>query len=95
MISIEAYLFSSNFNNSSKQLNLPTAVTVRPCMSSSRFHDLLKPTRCITLIFLMIIKFSSGDIETNPGPTFSIKSVQESCHQNKTNMMLVYGLYNI
>ena len=81
MISIEAYCLTiGNFNNLSEQLNLGTAVAVRPCMSSSRFSDLLKPTRCITLIFLIIIKLSSGDIET--GSTFSIKSVQESYHQN-------------
>ena len=34
---------------------------------------------------------SSGDIETNPGLTFSIKSVQKSYHPTP-NIMLIRGL---
>ena len=34
------------------------------------------------MFFLGIFLLNSGDIETNPGPTFSIKTVQVSYHQN-------------
>ena len=95
MISIDAYrLTIGNFNNSSKQLNLRTicdGITMGSYVSSSGISDLLKPTRFITLFFLSIILLSSGDIETNPGPTFSIKSVQGSYHQNNPKYGVTAG----
>ena len=78
MISIEAYrLAIGHFNNLFKQLNLRSicnGIRVGSYMSSSGISDLLKPSRFITLFFLIsMIMLSFGDIETNPGPTFQSK----------------------
>ena len=96
MISIEAYrLAIGNFNNLSKQLNLRSicnGIRVGSYMTSSGISDLLKPSRFITLFFLSIIMLNSGNIETNPGPTFSIKTVQGSYHQNNPKYGVTAGI---
>ena len=85
MISIDAYRVTIGaFNNSSRQLNLRTicrGLTIGCHISSTGISKLLKPTRFVTLFILIAILINCGDIETNPGPTFSIKTVHGSCHQ--------------
>ena len=63
---------------------------LHPCVDSFKLVETLKykgiskqlkPTRFVTLFILIAILTNSGDIETNPGPTFSIKTVHGSCHQ--------------
>ena len=85
MISIDAYRVTIGaFNNSSRQLNLRTicrGLTIGCHISSTGISKLLKPTRFVNLFILIAIFINCGDIETNPGPTFSIKTVHGSCHQ--------------
>ena len=86
MISIDAYrLTIGSFNMSSiKKLNLRTfcrGLTIGCHVSSTGLSKLLKLTRFITLFVITAILLQSGDIETNPGPTFSISTVKGSFHQ--------------
>ena len=77
-------IYLGAFNNSSLQLNLRTickGLSVGSHVSSAGISKLLKPTRFFTLLVLTSILMNSGDIERNPGPTFSITTVQGSCHQ--------------
>ena len=85
MISIEAYRLSVGSFNNCKQLNLSTickAILVGSHSSIRKISGLLRPARFITLFFLGMILINSGDIETNPGPSFSIKTIRGSYHQN-------------
>ena len=85
MISIEAYRLSVGSFNNCKQLNLRTickGILVGSHTSIRKISGLLRPARFITLFFLGMILINSGDIETNPGPSFSIKTIQGSYHQN-------------
>ena len=69
---------------SSLQLNLRTVcrgLEIGCHISSTGLSNFLKPTRFITLLVLTAILLQSGDIETNPGPTFSISTVKGSFHQ--------------
>ena len=85
MISLNAYrLTIGSFNNSSLQLNLRTICRglIIGCRVSSRgVSQLLKPTRFITLFIVTTILLASGDIETNPGPIFTISTAKGSFHQ--------------
>ena len=85
MISIEAYRLSVGSFNNCKQLNLSTickAILVGSHSSIRKISGLLRPARFITLFFLGMILINSGNIETNPGPSFSIKTIRGSYHQN-------------
>ena len=85
MISIDAYrLAIGSFNMSSLQLNLHQicrGLIIGCHVSSTGVSNLLKPIRIITLLLLAVILLQSGDIETNPGPTFSISTIKGSFHQ--------------
>ena len=85
MISLDAYRLSiGSFNNSSLQFNLRTicrGLTIGVHVSSKGVSRLIKPTKFMTLFVLTAILLACGDIETNPGPTFSISTVKGSSHQ--------------
>ena len=85
MISLDAYRLSiGSFNNSSLQFNLRTicrGLTIGVHVSSKGVSRLIKPTKFMTLFVLTAILLACGDIETNPGPTFSISAVKGSSHQ--------------
>ena len=88
MISLDAYRLSIGcFNNSSLQLNLRTicrGLTIGVHVSSKGVSQLLRPTRFMTLFVLTGILLTCGDIESNPGPTFSISTVKGSSHQGNS-----------
>ena len=88
MISLDAYRLSiGSFNNSSLQLNLRTicrGLKIGISLSSKGVSQLLKPTRFMTLFVLTAILLTCGDIESNPGPTFSISTLKGSSHQGNS-----------
>ena len=88
MISLDTYRLSIGcFNNSSLQLNLRQicrGLTVGVHVSCKDISQLMKGTRIITLFVLTGILLTCGDIESNPGPTFSISIVKGSFHQGNS-----------
>ena len=65
-------------------MNLRTfcrGLTIGAHVSSKGVSQLLKPTRLLTIFVLFAILLTCGDIESNPGPTFSISTVKGSSHQ--------------
>ena len=95
MISLDAYRLSIGlFNNSSLQINLRTicrGLTIGLHVSSKGVSQLLKPTRFMTLFVLTAILLTCVDIESNPGPTFSISTVKGSSHQGNPKYGLTAG----
>ena len=95
MISLDAYrLTIGSFNMSSLQLNLRTTcrgLNIGCHVSSTGLSKFLKLTRFITLFLITSFLLQSGDIETNPGPTFSISTVKGSFHQSNPKYGRIAG----